>query len=314
MDLKKLLYFIFLFSVPISAQQIDTVIQHRLSDIIISATKTKNSSMHLANSVSVIDSAEINRRGKITLLDLLKTEYGLSYTSQGNPGALSFVNIRGANTGHTLVLIDGIEMNMPTDPVNSFDFSTITSENIERIEILRGPQSTLYGGDALAGVINIFTKKGSKGLRLNLSSEGGTYNTYRGTAGVTGGTDLFHFNLNYGRVVSDGYSSADERSGNFERDGFRNSTFSARGGAVVNPNLNFDLRFHFTKAGADLDRFGGYGGDDPTYTSNTEESGLRGSVDLRLFDIWEQTAGVSYNRNFRKYKFDETPNHLFRFF
>jgi vitamin B12 transporter len=309
MDIIKYFFFIILI-IPLSAQQKDSVIQHKLSDIVVSATKTKNSTLYLANSVSIIDSAEISRREKITLLDLLKTEYGLSYTSQGNPGALVFVNLRGAGTGHTLVLIDGIEMNMTTDPSNTFDFSTVTTDNIQRIEILRGPQSTLYGGDALAGVINIFTNKGSRGLRLNLSSEGGSYNTYRGSAGVSGGTNLFNFNLNYGRVISDGYSSAAEKYGNFEKDGFRNSTFSARGGVNITPDFTFDLRFHLTKASADLDRFGGTGGDDPTYISDVQESGLRGSFDLKLFDIWDQTAGVSYNRNFRKYRFDETPLHF----
>jgi vitamin B12 transporter len=310
MDIRKALYLIFfLLITSVSAQQNDSVIHHRLSDIVVSATKTHNSTMHLANSISVIDSAEISRRGKITLLDLLKSEYGLSFTSQGNPGALSFVNIRGANTGHTLVLIDGIEMNMPTDPGGTFDFSTVTTENIERIEILRGPQSTLYGGDALAGVINIFTKKGSQGLRLNLSSEGGSYNTYRGNAALSGGTGVFSFNVNYGRVTSDGYSSAAEKFGNTEKDGFRNSTISARGGIQITPDIIFDLRYHFTKAGADLDRFAGEGGDDPTYTSDIEESGLRASLDLKTLSFMEHTIGASYNRNFRKYKFDVTPLH-----
>jgi vitamin B12 transporter len=306
MDIKKLLFFVFLLSISVSSQQKDSVIHHRLSDIIISATGTRTSSMHLANSVTVIDSAEINRREKISLLDLLKSEYGLSYITQGYPGA-SFVTIRGGGTGHTLVLIDGIEMNMPTDPGNTFDFSTVTTENVERIEILRGPQSTLYGGDALAGVINIFTKSGSKGLRLNLSSEGGSYNTYRGSAGLSGGTDILNFNINYGRVTSEGYSSAAERFGNTERDGFRNSTISARGGVQIDSLIGFDVRFHFTKVNADLDRFGGEGGDDPTYLADTEESGLRGSFNSTLFNIWEQTIGLSYNRNFRKYRFDETP-------
>jgi vitamin B12 transporter len=215
MDRKNFIYLFFILIVfPLSAQQKDSVIQHKLSDIVVSATKTKNSTMYTANSVSVIDSAEISRREKITLLDLLSTEYGLSLTSQGNPRALSFVNIRGAGTGHTLVLIDGIEMNMTTDPANAFNFSTVTTENIDRIEILRGPQGTLYGADAAAGVINIFTNKGSKGLRLNLASEAGSYNTYRGNAALSGGTGLLYFNLNYGRITSDGYSSAGESYGN----------------------------------------------------------------------------------------------------
>lgn len=312
MDLKKILMLIFLLSAffPLMAQDIDSLPYYRLSDVIVSATKTRNPAIFLASSVSVIDSAEIERREKILLLDLLKTEYGLSYTSQGNPGALSFVNIRGANTGHTLVLIDGIEMNMPTDPGNTFDFSTVTTNNIDRIEILRGPQSTLYGSDALAGVINIFTRKGSKGLSLNLLSEAGSYNTFRGNAGVSGGGDFFNFNINYGRASSDGYSSASKRFGNSENDGFSNSTISAGGGLYLSPWFSINLRYHFTAAEADLDRSGGPSGDDPTYVSEIEESGFRSSFNLNLFNnTWEQTAGFSFNRNFRKYRFDETPIH-----
>ncbi len=312
MDYKKFLMLFFLFAAfsPLFAQEEDFIPYYRLSDVVVSATKTENPAIFLASSVSVIDSAEIERREKILLLDILKSEYGLSYTSQGNPGALSFVSIRGANTGHTLVLIDGIEMNMPTDPGNTFDFSTVTTNNIERIEILRGPQSTLYGSDALAGVINVFTKKGSRGLSLNLLSEAGSYNTFRGNAGVSGGGDIFNFNINYGRVSSDGYSSASKRFGNTENDGFSNSTISAGGGIYFSPSFEMNLRYHFTAAEADLDRSGGPSGDDPTYLSEVEESGFRGSAKLSLFDNkWEQTAGFSFNRNFRKYRFDETPLH-----
>jgi len=148
-----------------------------------------------------------------------------------------------------------------------------------------------------------------QGLRLNLLSEAGSYNTFRGNAGISGGSDIFSFNINYGRISSDGYSSASKKYGNTEKDGFSNSTISAGAGIIVSPILDFDFRYHFTKADADLDRMGGSLGDDPTYTSDIQESGFRGSVNLKLFDdLWEQSAGISYNRNLRKYHYSAIPS------
>jgi vitamin B12 transporter len=307
-NLKSVFFFLIIFFLSTTySQEKDSLPLYKLTDIVISATKTKTSTLYLANSVSVIDSAEISRKERISLLDLLKSEYGLSFTTQGNAGSNSFVTIRGANAGHTLVLIDGVEMNRSTDPGNTFDFSTITTENIDRIEILRGPQSTLYGSDATAGVINIFTKKGSSGLKLNLSSEAGSFNTYKGSASVSGGKGILDFNINFGRTISDGFSSASEKYGNTEKDGFRNSTFNSRAGLNFSSSLSLDLVYHFTKAAADLDWAGGILGDHEDYLSDTEETGFRGSVFYKTTDNWEQTAGVSFRRNLRKYSYSFNP-------
>jgi len=125
----------------------------------VTATRTKTPSLELANSITIIDSNEIAQKKQTNAYDLLKNEYGLSLARQGAPGSLSYVYTRGANSGHTLVLVDGVEVNMPNETTNAFDFANLPVDNIERIEILRGPQSTLYGSDALGGVINLITKK-----------------------------------------------------------------------------------------------------------------------------------------------------------
>ncbi|NUM61975.1 MAG: TonB-dependent receptor, partial [Ignavibacteriaceae bacterium] len=134
---------------------------YKLTDVVISASKTSSSTLELANSITVIDSAQIINSNQTNVFDLLKSEYGLSVTQPGGQGALSTINIRGSNPEHVLVLIDGIEMNMTSDAANVYDFANLPVEQVNRIEILRGPQSTLYGSDALAGVVNIITNKGT---------------------------------------------------------------------------------------------------------------------------------------------------------
>ena len=140
-------------------QKNDSLGYYKLNDVVITATKTPNNTLELANSISVIDSIQISNSNSNNVFDVLKNETGISFTRQGGNGTLSNLYIRGANSSHTLVLIDGVEVNLTNDPSGVYDFSALPIDNIERIEVLRGPQSTLYGSDALAGVINIISKK-----------------------------------------------------------------------------------------------------------------------------------------------------------
>ena len=146
---KNFLILLFLFfTVFLSPQTRDSIKSYQLSDVVITATRTETRLKDLANSISIIDSAEIKMRNKSSVFDLLKEEYGISFTQQGGVNKLASIYTRGANSNHTLVLIDGVEANLPSDPGNSFDFSFLPVENVARIEILRGPQSTLYGSNA----------------------------------------------------------------------------------------------------------------------------------------------------------------------
>lgn len=295
-----LLYFTFL-----SFAQTDSAKIYTLSEVVVSATRTNTPSIELASSVTVIDSAEIERREKHTVLNLLKTEYGLSFTQQGSFGSLASVFTRGAGTGQTLILIDGIEVNMPNDPSGTFDFGTLPTDNIERIEILRGPQSTLYGSDALAGVINIISKKGTGKTNFLLSTEGGSYNSFKGLAGVNGSYEFLNYSLTVSRAKTDGFSSASEEAGNTEKDGSSSYNLSSKIGAKINENLDLNFIFRFTKADVDYDQFGGQFGDDPTYVYKLEESAFRTEGEYSAFDgMWKQKLGFSLFRNVRKYSND----------
>jgi vitamin B12 transporter len=295
----------FLFFSFLSFAQTDSAKIYTLSEVVVSATRTNTPSIELASSVTVIDSAEIERREKNTVLNLLQTEYGLSFTQQGSFGSLASVFTRGAGTGQTLILVDGIEVNMPNDPSGTFDFGNLPIDNIERIEILRGPQSTLYGSDALAGVINIISKKGVGRTGIFLSTEGGSYNSYKGLAGINGSYNFLNYSLTLSRAKTDGFSSASEEDGNTEKDGSSSYNLSSKIGAEITEDFDLNFVFRFTKADVDYDQFGGQFGDDPTYVYKLEESALRTEGKYSAFNgMWEQKLGFSVFRNVRKYSND----------
>ena len=308
--------YIFLFAVFLSTisftqettvQKTDTAGLYRLSDIVISATKTLSSTTELANSISIIDSIEITNKLRINLFDLLKTEYGLSTLQFGPIGGLGTISIRGSNAGHSLVLIDGIEMNLPSESSNLYDFANLPVESINKIEILRGPQSTLYGSDALAGVVNIVTKKGIGEPNFILSAEGGTYNSFKGSAGLSGNYNKLNYLFSFSRTQSEGFSAAGEKYGNTEKDGYEGNNLFTRLGYDFSSNSGINIYTRYAKAKTDLDQFGGEFGDDPTYKYNLEELTARAEGYFNLFDgLWEQKIGASFYKNLRKYNYDST--------
>ena len=280
---------------------------YRLSDVVISATKNQTSTLELASSVTVIDSAHIANSNSSSVFDLLKNEHGVSFTRQGGPGTLSNINIRGGNSDHTLVLIDGIEVNLPSDPSNLFDFANLNTDNVDKIEILRGPQSTLYGSNSLAGVINIVTKKGNGASNFSLFTEAGSFKTYKTSLGMIGRVSDFNYSVTLGRSESEGFSAAAEKYGNFEKDGYKKDNVSSRFGYYFGETAELNLFMNYNKSKSDYDQSGGKFGDDPTYVFNQEEFSIRGEAKLNLFEgKWNQKIGTSIFRNIRKYNFDYT--------
>ena len=304
-------FLIFIFSVAVTAQyqQADSLRSFELSNVVVTATRTATPVYELASSVSLIDSTQIKNSHNFNIYELLQSQTGISISQQGAPGAFTQVYIRGADPSQTQVLIDGIDMNMVNDPGNTYDFADLSTDNIDRIEIIRGPQSTLYGSDALAGVINIITKKGSGKPKFTISTEGGSYNTYKGALGSSGALNKMNYSLALSKFKTDGFSAADQKFGNTEKDGTDNYNVSARIGYDISNNFNLNFFGRFTKANTDLDQFGGPYGDDPTYKYNLEEGAYRLGGNLKLFSgEWNQKFGISFSKNLRKYKFDVTQN------
>lgn len=271
-----------------------------LDPVVVSATLGETPLSEVGSSVTVVTGDEIMRRGILSVADALRLVPGLDVISNGGLGKQTSVFLRGANSNHTLVLIDGVEMNDPSNTANFFDFSHLMVDNIERIEVLRGAQSSLYGSDAIGGVIQIFTKKGSGKPAFTLHGEGGSYGTWKSSGGVSGGSGPLSYSLNASRLESDGFSTASEEFGNREPDGYRNTTADARLGYALLDNLSFDFTARYSKARTEEDGwdffFDNRPTDDPNAFSETEQLFTRGQARLDLWDgRWEQTMGISYS-------------------
>lgn len=271
-------------------------IAKRLDTVVVTATRTEKELRNTGSSITVIDAEEIADRQLFTVGDLLRDVPGVDVVQTGGIGTTTTVSIRGASSGQTLVLIDGIEMNDPSTPGNLFDFADLMTDDIERIEILRGPQSTLYGSNAIGGVINIITKKGKGKPKYSLSAEGGSYGTYKILGSVNGATDLINYNFSGSRLETQGFSAADEDlPGNSEDDGYRNTTINAGLGITPLDNLDIQWNVRYNDAKKDLDNCGGPYCDNLVRGAENQQlnTGLKG--DLSLFDgFWDQSLSLAY--------------------
>jgi len=272
-------------------------------EVVVTATRLETPAKEIASSVTVISKEDLERMKKTTVLEALQGVLGVTITQNGPPGGVASVLLRGANSEHTLVMMDGVELNDPITPSRAYDLAHLLVENIERIEILRGPQSTLYGSDAIGGVINIITKKGEGKPQFHLSTYGGSYGTFAGTAGIRGSADKIHYSLGASRFQTDGFSAASTSyEGNEEKDGYRNFTLSGR--LVYNPldNLGFDFTVRTIDTETDIDYSGGKDGDDPNNIQNYDALFLKGQVrTLLLKNRWEQKLNLSFVDYDRKY-------------
>ncbi|MGO9935769.1 MAG: TonB-dependent receptor plug domain-containing protein [Steroidobacteraceae bacterium] len=164
-----------------------------LETLVVTATRIPTPEIDVASSITVITADDIAARQIRTLSDLLKDVPGLNLVQTGGPGGQTSVFMRGTNSNHTKVLVDGIDLGDPSNPGGAFDLGQFLTEDIQKVEILRGPQSGLYGSDAIGGVINIITKSGSGPAQFNAGVEAGSFDTFNQAGSVSGALDQFHY-------------------------------------------------------------------------------------------------------------------------
>lgn len=240
---------------PVTAADEETSEEKEPEKIIVIAERVPKQESEIGASASVLTEAEITARQEINVLDLLRSLPGISVSRNGGFGTVSSLRIRGAEAGQTLVLIDGVKVNDLSSPDGAFNFATLNADNIERIEVLRGPQSTLYGSDAIGGVINIITRKADRGVNASGALEGGSFSSFRGSLNAGYAEGGFKANVGLSGFRTSGISAADEDAGNTEADGFRTVAFQANLSQEVSDALTVDGFVRHADSRAEFDRF-----------------------------------------------------------
>jgi vitamin B12 transporter len=210
----------------------------KLPPFVVISTRLETPEENVANSVTVIDDKKIQSRQAETVLEMLRDVPGVDVVQAGSRGNATSVFIRGAESDQVLVLVDGVEVNSTT--LGSFDFAHLTTENVERIEVLRGAGGTLYGSQAIGGVINIITKKGDGPPELTFSNGGGNGSTHREVAALRGAEGKFGYSLSVAHLQSDGFRRFN--------DDYENLAASARVDYKFTDDASLKGIFHFTQS------------------------------------------------------------------
>lgn len=281
-------------------------------NIIVTATRIPTPSSRIGSSVSVITAEDIANHQYRSATEALQSVPSLSIVRNGGPGKLTSVFSRGTNANHTLVLVDGIEINDPGNTDGRVDLSHLYIGDIERIEVLHGPQSTLYGSDAIGAVIQIFTKKGSGETTLSGTLEGGSFDTFNQYAYLSGANRQLSYTFNVQHTDTDGVSalSGDFRqpNGELDDDGNEGLNVSSRLVYSLTDMLEFDFSGRYTKSDNDLDLNNSYVRDDSDSDNTTEQLILGLNTRLNLFEgLTEHRLGISYTDIDRRDRDDIDP-------
>ncbi|HVK97645.1 MAG TPA: TonB-dependent receptor, partial [Flavisolibacter sp.] len=267
-----------------------------LNEVVVTANKIAQKQNQTGKVVTVISREELSRSIGRTLPDILNRQAGLTVLgSQNNLGTNQDVFLQGASSGKTLILIDGIPAYDPSTISTAFDINHFNVENIERVEIVRGAMSTLYGSDAVAGVINIITRKSAKKpLSIYSTLAGGSFGTFKGVAGVNGSLDKTRYNLQYNRLQAKGFSAAYDSTGNknFDNDGFEQNILSANVISSLTDKLQLRLNGQSSKYDTDLDA--GAFKDERDFTAALKNSQAGLGLDFKLS---KGTIVANYNLN-----------------
>lgn len=273
--------------------------QNIREEVVVIGSHLPRPAREVGSAVTVLDGSDIDRR-RITLgSELLREVPGLAVNRSGQVGNLTQVRIRGAEGNHTLVLIDGIEANDP-GLAGEFNFADLLTYDIGRIEVLRGPQSALYGSEAIGGVISIRTAEPRQGVHAHAEMEGGTFGTQRYGASVSGATERVSGGLSALRFDTDGISAS---AIDPEKDGYRNTTLHGKLGIHLTPALEARLVLRHADNDVETDRQDFDFPPTPTRglivdaDNNTESSQFYGLLEVNgemLDGNWLHRAAVGY--------------------
>jgi len=267
-----------------------------LDEVVITATKFPIKQSLTGKVVTVIDQQQLQRNSGKSLTEVLNTQAGIIVNGSSNVlGTNQDVYLRGATAGKTLVLLDGVPVYDASGISGAYDLNLITVDQVERIEILKGSQSTLYGSDAIAGVINIISKKGgAKKINATANLAAGSYDTFRGSVGLNGTVKSTSYNVQYSKLYGKGFSSAQDQTGtgNFDKDGMDENVFRAN----INQKIGdkFSIRANTQLSNYKTDADAGQFKDDADYTIKNKNSIVGFGAD---YTIGKSILHFNYNFN-----------------
>ncbi|HSI16730.1 MAG TPA: TonB-dependent receptor [Sphingomonas sp.] len=253
------------------------IADQRIAPDIIVAAGVPQYSREVGQAVTVITRATIEQRQAVSIADLIATTPGVTLSRNGPVGGFTALRIRGAEGEQTLTIIDGVRVNDPSSPGGGFDFANLLSGSVDRVEILRGPNSVPWGSQALGGVVNIVTAAPGYGVQGRGSVEYGAHDSVFANAAISGANDHFSGALTAGYLRTDGVSAAAVGT---EPDGYRQYGASGRVGITITDGIGIDLRGYYAHSRVALDGFPppNYSfADDPEYSTTQELYGYVGA-------------------------------------
>ncbi|MEA3328254.1 MAG: TonB-dependent receptor plug domain-containing protein, partial [Candidatus Omnitrophota bacterium] len=271
-----------------------------LKEIVVTPARTEQAIGDVSGTLTVLEGEELQARGKRTVKEALREVPGVSIVQTGSFGGPTSVFTRGTNSNHTLIMLDGVKMYDPMAPNGAYDLAHFTIDNVDRIEIVKGPQSALWGSDAIGGVINIITKKGKGKPSVSILSEAGSFDTYREVLNLGGEYKGLRFSAGVSRTDSRGISKAQKRDNNPEKDPYYNTSISNRLDYEITDNLVFGNTAHYINSAFEYDDWAGVGGDDPNKKGWYEQIIVSPYLEHKPIEWWNYKLQYSWMRNFRR--------------
>ncbi|UAY51528.1 TonB-dependent receptor plug domain-containing protein [Ferruginibacter albus] len=313
---RKILTLVAMFATVQSFAQTDTLPLKNLDEVIFTANKVEQKQNTTGKVVTVITKDQIDKSTGKSVAEVLNEQAGVVINgAYSSPGTVQNVYMRGASTGRVLILMDGIPVNDPSQINNDFDLNLFSINDVERIEICKGAQSTLYGSDAIAGVINIITikKNVDKPFNVNATAAGGSYNTWKGNLQLYGKAGKLSYTARYAKLKTDGFSAALDTAAvkTFDKDGYNGDAMNGAVQFQATKNLLLKSYVLYSQYKTDLDASGFV--DDKFYYVKNDLLSTGGGFQFKN-DVVTLTGNYQFTQTNRKFNRDSLDKNVFGYF